>query len=131
MRSPARSRFRNRFASTNAGSPEVKWIQFRIGINVADIIVDGEEIYRDRRWRSPAASSSREPRSTKYATTIRIQNRGDHAVKNIVRPIEVFRVVVEEASGSRIGSSRGGHSHAAVGSRQNLHRRARVQQHER
>ena len=31
----------------NAGSPEDSWIQFRIGINVGDIIVDGDDIYGD------------------------------------------------------------------------------------
>jgi adenylate cyclase len=29
----------------NASGPEDKWIQFRIGINVGDIIVEGEDIY--------------------------------------------------------------------------------------
>ena len=31
----------------NADGPAKKWIQFRIGINVGDIIVDGEDIYGD------------------------------------------------------------------------------------
>jgi adenylate cyclase len=31
----------------SAGSPEDSWIQFRIGINVGDIIVDGDDIYGD------------------------------------------------------------------------------------
>ncbi len=30
----------------NAGSPEDGWIQFRIGINVGDIIVDGDDRIR-------------------------------------------------------------------------------------
>jgi adenylate cyclase len=90
----------------NAGGPEDKWIQFRIGINVGDIIVDGEDIYGDGVNVAARIEGLAEPGGifisraaadhVRDKVPIRIENRGDHAVKNIVRPIEVFCVVVEE-----------------------------------
>src|SRR5471032_2893660 len=90
----------------NAGGTEDKWIQFRIGINVGDIIVDGEDIYGDGVNVAARIEGLAEPGGifisraaadqVRDKVPIRIENRGDHAVKNIVRPIEVFCVVVEE-----------------------------------
>ena len=90
----------------NADGPAEKWIQFRIGINVGDIIVDGEDIYGDGVNVAARIESLAEPGGifisraaadhVRDKVPIRIENRGDHTVKNIVRPIEVFCVVVEE-----------------------------------
>jgi TolB-like protein/class 3 adenylate cyclase len=90
----------------NAGGDEDKRIQFRIGINVGDIIVEGEDIYGDGVNVAARIEGLAEPggifisRSAadhvRDKVPIRIENRGDHAVKNIVRPIEVFCVVVDE-----------------------------------
>jgi adenylate cyclase len=87
-------------------APKDKWIQFRIGINVGDIIVDGEDTYGDRVNVAARIEGLAEPGGifisraaadqVRDKVPIRIENRGDHAVKNIVRPIEVFCVVVEE-----------------------------------
>jgi adenylate cyclase len=89
----------------NADGPAEKWIQFRIGINVGDIIVDGEDIYGDGVNVAARIESLAEPGGifisraaadhVRDKVPIRIENRGDHTVKNIVRPIEVFCVVVE------------------------------------
>ena len=90
----------------NADGPAEKRIEFRIGINVGDIIVDGEDIYGDGVNVAARIESLAEPGGifisraaadhVRDKVPIRIENRGDHTVKNIVRPIEVFCVVVEE-----------------------------------
>ena len=90
----------------NADGPTEKRIEFRIGINVGDIIVDGEDIYGDGVNVAARIESLAEPGGifisraaadhVRDKVPLRIENRGDHAVKNIVRPIEVFCVVVEE-----------------------------------
>jgi adenylate cyclase len=90
----------------NAGGPEDKWIQFRIGINVGDIIVDGEDIYGDGVNVAARIEGLAEPGGifisraaadqVRDKVPIRIENRGDHTVKNIVRPIEIFCVVVDD-----------------------------------
>jgi adenylate cyclase len=90
----------------NAGGPEDRWIQFRIGINVGDIIVDGEDIYGDGVNVAARIEGLAEPGGVfisraaadqvRDKVPIRIETRGDHAVKNIVRPIEVFCVIVED-----------------------------------
>ena len=45
-------------AERNAEVPGDKRIQFRIGINVGDIIIDGDDIYRRRRQRGGAAGGT-------------------------------------------------------------------------
>ncbi len=57
----------------NAVMPEDRRIVFRLGINVGDIIVDGDDIFGDgvksphvsKAWPSRAVSASREPSSTR------------------------------------------------------------------
>src|ERR1700745_2635222 len=89
----------------NAGGPEDKAIWFRIGINVGDIIVEGDAIYGDgvniaARLEGLSAPggifiSRAAADQVRDKVPIRIENRGDHSVKNIARPIQVFCVVTD------------------------------------
>ena len=81
--SPVRSRSRRLVQERNSGSPEDSQILFRIGINVGDIIVDGDDIYGDgvnvaagsRRWRTPVASTYRAVLRSKCVTRSRTRSR--------------------------------------------------------
>src|SRR5271154_4813899 len=63
-------------AEGNAAVPEGKRIEFRIGVNLGDIILDEGDIFGDgvniaarlERWRSQAASASHRPSGTISAT---------------------------------------------------------------
>jgi adenylate cyclase len=80
-------------------------IWFRIGINVGDIIVDGDDIYGDGVNIAARLEGLAEPGGIFISRTaadqvrdkvpIRIEDRGDFTVKNITRPIQVFCVIAD------------------------------------
>jgi len=80
-------------------------ILLRIGINVGDIIVEGDDIYGDGVNIAARLEGLAEPGGIFISRTaadqvrdkvpIRIEDRGDFTVKNIARPIQVFCVVVD------------------------------------
>ena len=90
----------------NAGCPEDSRIQFRIGINVGDIIVDGDDIYGDGVNVAARIQALADPggiyisrgaaEQVRDKVPIKIETRGEQTVKNIARPIEVFCIVAEE-----------------------------------
>lgn len=96
----------NDMAERNAGLPEAEKILFRIGINVGDIIVDGDDIYGDGVNIAARVEALAEPGGIHISRTardqvrdrvpIRIEDAGDQSVKNITRPIRVFRVVLDD-----------------------------------
>ena len=90
----------------NAGCPEDSRIQFRIGINVGDIIVDGDDIYGDGVNVAARIQALADPggiyisrgaaEQVRDKVPIKIETRGEQTVKNIARPIEVFCIIAEE-----------------------------------
>jgi adenylate cyclase len=90
----------------NAGSPEDARIQFRIGINVGDIIVDGDDIYGDGVNVAARIQALADPGGIYISRSaadqvrdkvpIKIETRGEQTVKNIARPIEVFCIIAED-----------------------------------
>jgi adenylate cyclase len=89
-----------------ADRPEDVRIELRIGINVGDVIVDGDDIYGDGVNVAARIEALTEPGgvyvSRSAADQVRdklpfvLEARGEQTVKNIARPIEVFRVVAFE-----------------------------------
>jgi TolB-like protein len=86
----------------NANLPEVERIRFRIGINLGDVMVDEGDMFGDgvnvaARIEALAAPgeicvsySVREQVGEKLP--IRFTDLGEHGVKNIARPVRVYRV---------------------------------------
>ena len=97
----------------NAGCPEDSRIQFRIGINVGDIIVDGDDIYGDGVNVAARIQALADPggiyisrgaaEQVRDKVPIKIETRGEQTVKNIARPIEVFCIVAEERDAVAVG----------------------------
>lgn len=95
----------NSMAERNAALPVAERILFRIGINVGDIIVDGDDIYGDGVNIAARVEALAEPGGIHLSRTardqvrdrvpIRIEDAGDQHVKNIARPISVFRVILD------------------------------------
>src|ERR1700730_11954729 len=81
----------------NAETPEDKRIAFRIGINLGDVIIDGDDIYGDGVNIAARLEALAEPGGICVARTVRHQIRdklpypfedmGEQRVKNIARPV--------------------------------------------
>jgi adenylate cyclase len=92
-------------AERNAGVPQDKRIEFRIGINLGDIIVDGKDIFGDGVNVAARLEALAEPGGicVSRAACDQVRDKlgfsfediGEQAVKNIARPIHAFRVRFE------------------------------------
>jgi TolB-like protein/class 3 adenylate cyclase len=90
-------------------------MEFRIGINLGDVIVDGERIYGDginiaARIESLAAGGGICISGTAYdhvknKLNLIYENLGEQIVKNIAEPVRVYRVIMEPEA---IGKDRAG-----------------------
>ena len=89
-------------AERNSGVPPEQRIEFRIGINVGDIIIDGEDIFGDGVNVAARLQTLAEPGGICVSRVVRDQvldklsftfeDLGSQEVKNITRPVEVYRV---------------------------------------
>src|SRR6202043_59940 len=89
-------------AERNVGVPEEQRIQFRIGINLGDIIKDGRDIYGDGVNVAARLEALAEPGGICVSRVVRDQvrdkldfvfeDRGEQQAKNIARPVRVFDV---------------------------------------
>lgn len=92
----------------NAKLSDHRQMHFRIGINLGDVIVEGERLYGDgvniaARLESLAipggiciSGTAYDQVETKLALTY--EDLGEQAVKNIAKPVRVFRVVMDAAA---------------------------------
>ena len=86
----------------NADLPEASHMRFRIGINLGDVVVDGNNLMGDGVNVAARLESLAEAGGICVSRAVRDQVRdrlavsfvdlGEQQVKNIVRPIRVFRV---------------------------------------
>ncbi len=86
----------------NANVPKGQRITFRIGINLGDIIVDEGDIFGDGVNVAARLEALAEPGEICVSASVRDQigeklpiafaDRGEHGVKNIARPVRVYRV---------------------------------------
>jgi TolB-like protein/class 3 adenylate cyclase len=86
----------------NAEVPADRRIEFRVGINLGDIIIDSDDIYGDGVNIAARLESLAEPNGICVSRFVRDQVRdkldlafedmGEQQVKNIVRPVRVFRI---------------------------------------
>jgi adenylate cyclase len=95
-----------RMARRNADVSPARWIQFRIGINLGDVIVEENDIFGDGVNVAARLETLAEPGGICVSGAVRDQvgqrlddvefeDLGDQSVKNIARPIRVFRVRLE------------------------------------
>ncbi len=92
----------------NTPVPPDQRIEFRIGINVGDIIVEGDDIYGDGVNVAARIHALADPGGiyvsraaadqVRDKVPIKIETRGEQSVKNIARPVEVFCIVAEDAT---------------------------------
>jgi adenylate cyclase len=95
----------------NASLPPERQMEFRIGVNLGDVVVDGEQIYGDGINVAARLESLAEPGGIYISGKVReeIRNKlalkcedlGALRVKNIVEPVRVFRVLPEGGTTTR------------------------------
>ena len=95
-----------RMARRNTDVSPARWIQFRIGINLGDVIVEENDIFGDGVNIAARLEVLAEPGGICVSGAVRDQlgdrlddvafeDLGDQSVKNIARPIRIFRVRLE------------------------------------
>jgi adenylate cyclase len=95
-------------AERQAELPEDRRIAFRIGINIGDVIIEGEDIYGDGVNIAARLEALAEPgeicvsrtvyNHAKAKVALGFEPMGEHRVKNVPEPVEVWRVVLDGAT---------------------------------
>jgi class 3 adenylate cyclase len=90
--------------SRNADGPTKKLIHFRIGVHVGDVIIDGDDIYGDGVNIAARLEGVSKPGGICVSAAvhdeiqdkvaINFENAGEQLLKNITRPVRVYRIEV-------------------------------------
>src|SRR5271167_1060819 len=106
-----RSRDADYAQAENAEVPPGRRMEFRIGVNLGDVVVEGEQIYGDGVNVAARLESLAEPGSIYISASIHEQIRnklalgyedlGEQHVKNIAEPVRVWRVLLDGAIPAR------------------------------
>lgn len=91
----------------NENVPQDRRIEFRVGINLGDVIVDGDDIFGDGVNVAARLEGIAPPGGITISASVRdhvgerlglaFEDMGERALKNIDHPIRVFRVLLDEA----------------------------------
>ena len=125
-------------AERNANGSEPR-IQFRIGINIGDIISEGDDIFGDGVNVAARVENECEPGGVYLSgsaheqitgkTTFAFEELGERTLKNITRPVRLYAA---RLASRKHRTRRGAHGwRAAAASRQTFHCRAAIPEHER
>ncbi len=108
----------------NADVPAETCIQFRVGINVGDIISDADDIYGDGVNVAARLEALADPGGIHVSRNVHDQVRdklnfdfediGEQIVKNIARPIGIYRVQIAETAASKKSSAASGRPDSPV-----------------
>src|SRR5215210_1200699 len=98
-------------STINAALPETQQIVFRIGINLGDIILEGDDIYGDGVNIAARLEGIAEPggmsisedawRQVQGKLAANFVDTGEQTLKNMARPVRVYRVELNQAIKSR------------------------------
>jgi len=99
-------------ALRNTAIPQARRIEYRIGINLGDVIIDEQDIYGGGVNVAARLEALADPGRICVSRVVRDQVRdkldftfedlGEQQVKNIARPVRVYRIPVTEASPLRV-----------------------------
>ena len=94
----------------NAELPEDREMRFRIGINVGDVMVEGDNLYGDGVNVAARLEGLADPggvcvsdmvyQSVEAKLDLAFEDLGAQSVKNIARPVRAYRVVIEPGPGA-------------------------------
>ena len=99
----------------NADVPQEKRIEFRIGVNLGDVIIEGRDLYGDGVNIAARLEGLAEPGGICISQTVLnhtrgkiafdVEDLGEQALKNIVQPIHVYRLLLNFRPGSTASRS--------------------------
>jgi adenylate cyclase len=99
----------------NANIPPEKRIEFRIGINLGDVIIEGRDLYGDGVNIAARLEGIAEPGGICISQTVlnhargkiafEFEDLGEQALKNIVQPVHVYRLLLNSSRGSTVARS--------------------------
>jgi adenylate cyclase len=99
----------------NSELPSQRQMQFRIGINLGDVIVEGERLYGDGVNIAARLESLAEPggicisgkvfEEVESKLALTYDYLGEQTVKNIAKPVRVHRIVIDEAGSQKAEDS--------------------------
>lgn len=91
-------------AVRNLGLPEDRVIQLRIGVNLGDVIVEGDDIFGDGVNVAARLESLAKPGGVAVSSSVREQvgsrlavafaDAGEHTLKNIAQPVRVYEIAM-------------------------------------
>jgi adenylate cyclase len=103
-------------AGRNAAVPEAERIEFRIGINLGDVIVEGDDLYGDGVNIAARLQTLAEPGGICISGTafdhalhkldVGFKDIGEQRLKNIADPVRVYRVLLDPAAAGRVVHAR-------------------------
>jgi formylglycine-generating enzyme required for sulfatase activity/class 3 adenylate cyclase len=95
----------------NASLPKHHWIEYRIGVNLGDVIIEADDVYGDGVNIAARLESIADPgqvyisggiyEQVKYKLVCGYESLGDRKVKNIADPVRVYRVVPDPTAFSK------------------------------
>ncbi|HKX07930.1 MAG TPA: tetratricopeptide repeat protein [Stellaceae bacterium] len=95
----------------NAGEADDRRIQFRVGINLGDIIIDGDDIHGDGVNIAARLEGLADPGRICVSSKVRdevgdkldmtFEDLGEQSLKNIAKPVRVYRVRSDERAAPR------------------------------
>ena len=98
----------------NTDVPQNRRIEFRVGVNVGDVIVEGEDIYGDGVNVASRLESVADPGGITVSQAVRdhvgnrldlaFEDRGEEKLKNIEKPVHVYSVILEDANDGNMTS---------------------------
>ncbi len=96
--------------TANAGVPEDRRIALRVGVNLGDVIVEGSDLYGDGVNIAARLEALAEPGGVVISRTVfehvdgklpvRFEDQGERTLKNIARPMRVYRAQWEAGPAS-------------------------------
>ncbi len=105
-------RMQQQMSERNAGIPEARRILYRIGVNLGDVLIDGEDILGDGVNIAARLEGICEPGGVCIAGSAydhvrgRIEaefvDLGDKALKNIARPVRAYALGVADIAGAKV-----------------------------
>jgi formylglycine-generating enzyme required for sulfatase activity/class 3 adenylate cyclase len=92
----------------NAALPKHSWIEYRIGVNLGDVIIETDDVYGDGVNVASRLESIADPgqvyisggiyEQIKHKLVCGYESLGDRKVKNITDPVRVYRVLPDPAA---------------------------------